>query len=134
MPSAALTKFENKLLIDVDRIIASHAALGHDGRGKRGLGHITRSGVIVLCASWELYVEELAVEVASILSERANTPTDLPLEAQKYLSRHVREHKHNLKPLELAGAGWEQVYINCVRDVVGSLNTPKKGPIDQTYR
>lgn len=134
MPSNALSKFEGKMLVDVERIADSHAALNHDGGGRRGLGHITRSGVLMLCASWELYVEELAIEVANCLAQRANAPTQLPLHAQKELSRLVRDHKHDLKPLELAGSGWEQVYTSHVREVIGGLNTPKSGPIDETYK
>ena len=134
MPSNALAKFENKMLVDVKRIVESHGILNHDGGGRRGLGHITRSGVLMLCASWELYVEELAVEVAECLANRANAPTQLPLGAQKELARLVREHKHDLKPLELAGAGWEQVYVSHVKEVIGTLNTPKAGPIDETYK
>lgn len=134
MPSNALLKFENKMLVDVNRIVDSHAALNHEGGGKRGLGHITRSGILMLCASWELYVEELAAEIAGFLSDRANAPSQLPLLVQKELSRVVKEHKHELKPLELAGAGWEQVYKAHVQEVMGSLNTPKAAPIDETYR
>lgn len=133
MPSNALTKFESKMLVDVNRIIESHENLNHEGGGRRGLGHITRSGVLMLCASWELYVEELAIEVAGFLADRANAPTQLPHGAKKELSRYVRGHKHELKPLELAGSGWEQVYVSHVKEVIGGLNTPKAGPIDENY-
>jgi hypothetical protein len=88
----------------------------------------------MLCASWELYVEELAVEIAGHLADRANAPTQLPLPVQKELSRFVKDHKHELKPLELAGSGWEQVYIGHVKEVMGGLNTPKAGPVDETYK
>ncbi len=133
MPSTALRKFETKLLVDVDRIIESHGLLDQNGQGRRGLGHITRSGVLMLCAAWELYVEELAVEVAELLANRATSPNDLPLPVQRELSKAVKEHKHELKPLELAGAGWEHVYISHVKDIVGSMNTPKVGPINEIY-
>jgi len=51
MPSTSFLKFETNMLTDVDRIISSHTQLNHDGRGRRGLGHITRSGVLMLCAT-----------------------------------------------------------------------------------
>ena len=133
MPSKALLKFENNLLVDVDRIIESHAALNHDGGGRRGLGHITRSGVLMLCAAWELYVEELGQEVARLLTDRARSPSDLPLRVQKMIARHVTTDNHDLKPLELAGGGWEAVYLSCVDQYMGGLNTPKAGPIDELY-
>lgn len=134
MPSRAFQKFECNLLVDVDRIIESHASLNHDGGGRRGLGHLTRSGVFMLCAAWELYVEEVGREIAGYLTDRAISPGDLPLAAQKALSQHVKGSKHELKPLELAGVGWEAVYLTCVEEALGGLNTPKSDPIDQLYQ
>lgn len=134
MPSNALMKFEGKMLIDVNRIVESHTELNHDGGGKRGLGHITRSGVFMLCAAWELYVEELAVEIAGYLVDRATSPDQLPLPVQKELAGLVRGHKHELKPLELAGAGWKLVYKAHVQDVMSGLNTPKVDPIEKAYK
>jgi hypothetical protein len=58
------------MLTDVERIIVSHAQLNHKGLGRRGLGHITRSGILMLCAAWELY------DVDNMLTEFlcSNTP------------------------------------------------------------
>lgn len=134
MPSAAFLKFEAKMLKDVQRLVDSHTTLGHGGRGRHGLGHITRSGVFLLCAAWELYVEDLVIEVAGILSDRADSPRQLPPGAQRELAKMVKNHSHELKPLELAGAGWEGVYTSHVREVIGRLNTPKAGPVDENYR
>jgi hypothetical protein len=112
MPSSALIKFENNMLVDVDRIIQSHGQLNHDGMGRRGLGHITRSGVLMLCAAWELYLEELLIESARIFIRRAHSPGQLPQPVQKEIAKVVRESKHELKPLELAGDGWKIIYDN----------------------
>ncbi|WP_197714073.1 HEPN domain-containing protein [Ferriphaselus amnicola] len=113
------------MLDDVDRIIESHNALNHDGLGRRGLGHITRSGVVMLCAAWELYVEELLVETARVLCTRATSPDQLPEHVQREISKVVRESKHELKPLELAGDGWKMVYENHCIQTTQSINTPK---------
>lgn len=99
MPSNALAKFESNLLVDVDRLIESHGQLNHQGMGRRGLGHITRSGVLMLCAAWELYLEEVLVESARIIIDRAASPDDLPRKVQQEIAKAVRESKHELKPL-----------------------------------
>ncbi len=134
MPSSALSKFENNLLVDVDRLIESHGQLNHQGMGRRGLGHITRSGVLMLCAAWELYLEELLIESAKILGDRAGAPSDLPKSVQKEIAKAVRESKHELKPLELAGDGWCDVYIDHARVRAQHLNTPKSGNVDPLYK
>ncbi|WP_197030545.1 HEPN domain-containing protein, partial [Halomonas sp. BC04] len=110
MPSASFRKFENNLLIDVDRIIDSHYHLNHDGGGKRGLGHITRSGVLMLCAAWELYIEEVLLEGVDYFTHQLDSPKGLPKPVQKEIARSVKEAKHDLKPLELAGEGWKDLY------------------------
>lgn len=130
MPSSALLKFESNMLVDVDRIIESHGDLNHEGMGRRGLGHITRSGVLMLCAAWELYLEELTSESARFLIDRVTSPDQLPLPVQKEISKVVRDSKHELKPLEMAGDGWATIYQNHVGQSVSALNTPKSTNLD----
>lgn len=134
MPSKSFKKFEDKLLVDVDRIIASHATLNHDGGGRRGLGHLTRSGVLMLCAAWELYVEEVLVEGVEYFIEKFDSPRYLPKPVKKELSAFVRESKHELKPLELAGDGWESLYRNHVKETVNGFHTPKSSNLNPLFR
>jgi len=134
MPSAALQKFEGNLLVDVARIIESHGKLNHDGMGRRGLGHLTRSGVLMLCAAWELYLEELLLESARVLIARAQSPDQLPVPVQKEIAKSVRDSKHELKALELAGDGWKTIYENLVGQTVAGLNTPKSTNVDLLFQ
>jgi len=133
MPSNALQKFESNLLVDVDRLIDSHVSLNHVGMGRRGLGHITRSGVMMLCAAWELYIEELIVESAAHISMHCQTPHQFPLSVRKFLAKATRESKHELKPLELSGEGWKTVYLSHVKLEVKQLNTPKSTLLDPLF-
>ena len=134
LPSQALQKFEDNLLVDVDRIIESHSLLNHKGGGRRGLGHITRSGVLMLCAAWELYLEEVLTECVHILIKRVAHPKQLPKPVQKELARAVRESKHELKPLELAADGWMTVYHDHACQTVRGLNTPKSVNVDLLFK
>ena len=134
MPSTSLSKFETKMLVEVDHLIQSHTKLNHTGYGRRGLGHITRSAVLMLCASWELYIEELVVESVKIIKDRITLPKYLPKSVQKELSNLVKNAKHELKPLELAGDGWESLYLNHANNLVGMLNTPKSAQINVLYK
>ena len=131
MPSDAFATFDYNV-VDVDRLIANHAALSGTRAGRRGLGHITRSAVVMLCAAWELYVEQVLVECATHLAQRA-LPTDLPTDVQASLSDYVKTHKHQLKPLHLSGDGWRTVYIDSVREQAQRLNTPKSVRVDPLF-
>ncbi len=129
MPSVAFQKFERNMLDDVDRIIKSHKQLNHSGLGRRGLGHITRSGVLMLCAAWELYLEEIIIEAVNVLIERATSPTSLPQAVQKEIAKYVKESKHELKALELAGDGWKVTYHNHATQSLVGFNTPKSATV-----
>jgi len=133
MPSPALQKFESKLIVDVDKIISTHASINHSGQGRRGLGHLTRSGVVMLCAAWEVYIEEVILESVLYLSTELQHPKELPKKVQKELARVVKESKHELKPLELAGEGWKTLYKNHARETLVTLNTPKSGNLDKLF-
>lgn len=132
MPSQAHGNFRYNL-VDVDRLIQSHTIIKSGDKGKQGLGHITRSGVVMLCAAWELYIEELVRESVGILSDRLDLPTELPLPVQKELSRTVKSAKHELRPLHLAGDGWKQVYRDRTNGLAEKFNTPKVNNISDLF-
>jgi RiboL-PSP-HEPN len=133
MTSSALTKFECTMLKDVDRIIDTHKSLLTGGKGKKALGHLTRGGVLLLCAAWELFMEELLVEAVKACREKAITPDNLPLPVQKTIAGYVKESKHALKPLALAGDGWKAIYLDIANETVAALNTPKSHNIDKIF-
>lgn len=133
MPSKAYIEFK-KNIIDVDNLVSTHAAMNNGGRGKKGLGHITRSGIVMLCATWELYIESLLCESLKILTDRKAFPKDLPTFVKKTLSRLVKEDKHELKPLELAGDGWRATLLNYAKAETDLLHTPKSEKLDILYK
>jgi hypothetical protein len=101
--------------------------------GRKALGHITRSGVVMLCAAWELYVEDLLIECTRYLSNNTSKPLELPLQVQKYLAKRVRDNKNELKLLELGGSGWRDVYITYCQNEVRGINTPKTTILEPIY-
>lgn len=128
MPSQSLSTFYYNL-VDVKRLVESHGKLHAGNPGKKGLGHITRSGVVMLCAAWELYVEVLLQEAANILCTAHGQVTALPLDVQKQLSFAVKADKNELGPLRLAGDGWKIVYAEIVKGRTEGLNTPKSAKL-----
>lgn len=133
MPSSAYQAFKRNR-IDVARLIESHAKLHSGTPGKKGLGHITRSGVVMLCASWELYAESLLVESLQHLCTKCDSPDQLPFVVQRELAKHVRESKHDLKPLALANSGWRDVLVTHAEQICAGLNTPKAAPLNELFK
>ena len=133
MPSKAFDKFERYMLKDVKSLIKAHDDLNHSGRGRRGLGHITCSAVVMLCAAWELYLEELIIESVEYLNLKNDLPSQLPLDVRKTLAKYVKNHDHNLKVLDIAGEGWKYCLLEHSKSEVEKLNSPKKSPVNQLF-
>ena len=132
MPSKAFRAFKYNL-IDVDRLRQSHGLLSGGTQGKKGLGHITRSGIVMLCAAWELYCEQLLREGAQYLTQQLPDPHSLPLSVQKEISKAVKDSRHELRPLHLSGDGWRNVFADHVNTLTTALNTPKSAKLNDYF-
>jgi hypothetical protein len=131
MPSQARLTFERNLLKDVHRLIAAHKA-HHKGKGKP-LSVFTRSGVFLLSAAWELYIEEAAKELVECLVGWAGNPKDLSVAVQENLAAVIRK-KTAVEALDLAGTGWKKALRDVVQERTDALNTPSVNKIVPLYR
>jgi hypothetical protein len=91
MASNAYGAFQYNL-VDVDRLIESHGILSGTGQGRRGLGHVTRSAVIMLCASWELYLEHAVLEGLRFALQSTSSPDELPIPGNHTGKSHGKSH------------------------------------------
>ncbi|WP_284264015.1 HEPN domain-containing protein [Roseicyclus amphidinii] len=122
------------MLPDVKAMLEAHSQLNPTGQGRRKLGHITKGGVMLLCAAWELYLEEVLLECAGHLIRCAHSPDDLPKASQKRIAGIVRDDINELGPLKLGGEGWKIVFLDGLRLKLERFNTPKSGAIDELFQ
>ena len=131
MPSLAYSTFSKNLLKDVDELILIHDTLKKPG--KNALGHLTRSGIVMLCAAWEVYIEEVLKEASRLLIERYNTPDEMPLAAKKVICNAIKYDKDELSPLKLAGDRWKKFFCDQIDKTTSELNTPKSTKINTLF-
>jgi len=124
MPSDAYINFLH-IREDVIKLIDTHTDYSKKTRGRKNLGHLTRSAVIMLCAAWERYNEDLLLETIKYLTKVISDVNDLNLEIKKVISSRVKNDKHELKPIQLAGDGWKNVWYAYAQLETEVLNTPK---------
>ncbi|GAB3701480.1 hypothetical protein GCM10027592_29640 [Spirosoma flavus] len=132
MPSNAYINFLY-IRVDVLRLIETHSYYTQNRRGRKNLGHLTRSAVVMLCAAWERYNEDLIIESIQYLNSSVNDVNLLNNSIKKTISKKVKEDKHDLKPLAMAGDGWKDVWLAYARLDAQSLNTPKAGNLKLLY-
>jgi hypothetical protein len=74
MPSQARAAFENNRK-DVERLMEIHGDLAGDTPGrKHGVEVLNKSAIVLMCAIWEAYCEDLAAEAVEHLV-RISGPT-----------------------------------------------------------
>ncbi len=128
MPSRAYINFLH-IRVDVLKLIETHTIYTQNKPGRKNLGHLTRSAVVMLCAAWERYNEDLLLESITHLSTVTSDINSLNKQIKKTISAKVKNDKNEIKPIELAGTGWKAVWLNYAKQETELLNTPKSNKL-----
>lgn len=132
MPSDSYINFLH-IREDVIKLIDTHTDYSKKTRGRKNLGHLTRSAVIMLCAAWERYNEDLLLEAIKHVSNAVTEVNNLNVEVRKTLSAKVKSDKNQIKPMQLAGEGWKVVWYAYAKLETEALNTPKANKLKQMF-
>ena len=133
MPSKSFANFLIHLE-DVTKLTELHNFLSRGTPGRKQLGYLTRSGVVMLSAAWERYNEDLILESISLISKNISDATILPEDIRRTISHRVKNDKHDFKPIELTGDGWKSVWINYAKERVLNLHNPKSIELDKLFK
>lgn len=131
MPSAARLNFERFLLRDVRELSDLHRQR-FAGPG-RPQSFLTRSGIFLLCAAWELYCEDVIKEAFNFVVANTNEPLALPEQVRRTLANGIKSEKNELAPLRLSGDGWRDYLREHIEKRLGQLNTPNVDNITDLF-
>lgn len=124
MPSNSFDEYLDNLR-DVHRLVLLHASLNGSGRGRRGLGHLTRGGVLLLCAAWERYTESVLEESAKYLQRHVTTCAGMPTATAQKIRNYANRNDNNWTAAQVNSPAWGGIYQEYVQRQTGALNTPK---------
>jgi hypothetical protein len=115
-----------------------HGDLAGDAPGrKRGVEVLNKSAIVLMCAVWEAYCEDLAAEAVEHLVLHAESALALPKALLKAVARELEKDENDLAVWGLAGDGWKAILRSRLVDITErrnrSLNTPKAGNIDSLF-
>jgi hypothetical protein len=132
--SQAKASFEAALR-DVTNLLQFHEVVGGQGPGRRPdtLGSLNKSGIVLLCATWESYIEFVIIECAEQHIAAARRPGDMRKSLSKLVASVVRNEKDDRAWQKVAGNGWREVGLSAVKEKVGALNTPKSKNISNLF-
>lgn len=123
---------------EVKRLLQLHEEQTGKAAGRRyGVEVLNKSGVVLLTACWEAFVEDTASSTFEFILDKTTDPAKLPKEVMKRVAKAVREDKHELRPWDLASDGWRNVLLNYQKTMlhthVSFFNTPKAGNVDALF-
>lgn len=124
---------------DVKRLLEIHASEAGDTPGRKWhLEVLNKSAIVLICAFWEAYCEDLAAEALRHVVAHAPSHDDLPIELRKLVARELKQRNHDLAVWEVAGDGWRDLLTRRLSELQEernrSLNTPKTAPIDRMFQ
>jgi len=113
------------------RLLDIHTQLTGASPGRRrDVQVLNKSAVLLLVATWEAYVEDLAISACRFAVENAEGFDQLPRLALVATSRRLeRERDHN-SIWKLAGDGWKNELIAQAEIEASILNTPNAEKVD----
>jgi hypothetical protein len=123
---------------EVQKLIRIHQAITGGQRGRPpDLEALHKSGVVLLVACWEAYIEDLAANAFCVLLDNAASPDVFPTRVLTLASRSLRGDDDERKVWELAGDGWRSVLEahrdNLFERYIGRLNTPRPAQVDTLF-
>jgi hypothetical protein len=138
MPTTARTRFEANAS-DVKHLLDIHELLGGTDPGRRSdqLQVLNKSGIVLVCAIWEAYCEDLAAEALDFLVRHVSGPDKLPKSLRKRVAKELESDVNRLAVWKLAGSGWQPLLLQRLTDLQDErnrgLNTPKADNIQELF-
>jgi len=125
-------------MADLDTLLKSHVDHFMDGAADGEIREesetvFIRSAVLLLCATWEAYVEDLLTASVTHLLEKTSDPDKLPTMLRRAIARKLEADKNELASWQLAGEGWRTIVKEFLSLRVGSLHSPKSENIKRIY-
>lgn len=103
----------------------------------RGHPVLNKTGIVLTCAYWEAFCEDIASEALDHLIQHMEDFTNLPVKLWRDLATQLIEDKNDLAVWNLAGHGWRDELRNRSAKFTAarnfSFNTPKPDQVDELF-
>jgi hypothetical protein len=122
----------------VKRLVEIHEQLAGKTRGRKyNVEVLHKSGIVLLVACWEAFIEDLAAAAFDTMLANASSHSTFPAHVLALASKPLRT-AHDIRDVwRLAGDGWRIVLQDHKRELfaeyIGKLNTPKPKQINALF-
>lgn len=123
---------------EVRTLVKFHEEITGTGPGRRaGVEVLNKSGIVLLAACWEAFVEDCASTAFEFVLDEVKDPGKLPKVVRQRVARFLKEDKNELAVWNLAKDGWKDALRTFKQRMlhthVSFFNTPKAGNVDALF-
>src|SRR3989338_4211996 len=124
--------------LEVSRLVQIHITLtGKKGGRRSGVEVLNKSGVVLLIACWEAFIEEASRQAFKFLLRHAKDPGVFPNKVLALAGRDLKNHKDETRIWDLASDGWKKVLRTHESDVlrrhVSPVNVPDTKRVNELF-
>lgn len=124
---------------DVQRLLDIHRDVTGDGPGRRyGVEVLNRSAVILACAAWEGFIEDVAEESVGHIVSAAQSTQSVSKAIKQEIAKVLEADEHNLRVWDLAGDGWQKLVLErrdkIISQEIEPFNTPDARRIRKLFK
>lgn len=137
MPSKAFQKLSANS-DDFDRLWQIHTTEAGSERGRKyGVEVLNKSAVVLVCAAWEAYCEDMVGEAIGHIACDCTDFSLLPKKLKTTVAESLKADAHDHAVWRLAGNGWKTELSSnanaAVSELTGQWNTPKSEPVKKLF-
>ena len=119
-------------IAEVNLLLRIHQKLTGSAPGRRrDVQMLNKSAILLLVATWEAYIEDLALEAVRFLVENVSKVDELPERALVRTSLRLEKDKHENSIWRLSGDGWKNELLAQAEIETSKLNTPSPQNVDK---
>lgn len=134
MPSKAYIQFLRNIET-VSRLQETYedAKKTRNKKGRGAFDHITRSAILFLVSSFEVYCEDVIRACSELLIKNAKIADNLPNAVKNTINDYALNIS-NCPPIKLCDDGWKTTYNRIVKEKTDALNTPNKANLEKLFK
>ena len=134
------THFENMRLNfqEVKRLVSIHGDVAGVGAGyKTGVEVLNKSGIVLLVACWEAFIEDIVSTAFDFIFEKSTAHTAFPDSVLTLASKSLKEANDERMVWQLAGTGWQTILKahkeKTLSKYLDNFNTPRAENVDVLF-
>lgn len=123
---------------EVQQLTEIHLKMAGKGSGyKKDVQILNKSGIVLLTACWESFIEDLASEAFNFVVDKCPSHSKIPNSVLVKASKTLKDSQNGIEIWKLAGEGWRTILKDYGKEVlekeIDFFHVPRPDKIDDLF-